>query len=99
MNNLRTEHPRPAQRWMLLVALGLFIGHSLSHAHVHFDAHEEGDCTLCAVSETGQVSEARQVDVETSERYLPTRTPVLSISLSARPYLVGYARAPPVSIS
>ena len=87
------------QRWTLLAALVLCVGHSAAEAHVHLDEHEEEVCTLCAISEPGHVPEVGSVGARPSQWRLADSLPVVSATLSPRPYEIGHPRAPPCSVA
>ncbi len=90
---------RLMQRWTLLAALLLCVGHSVADTHVHLDEHEEEACTLCAISEPGHVPGVGPVHARSSEWCRPNGSRVVAAILSPRPYEVGYPRAPPFSVS
>ena len=94
---VRSNGPCPLRRWASLAALLLCVGHSVADTHVHLDEHEEEVCTLCAIAEPGHVREVGWVDAQPSEWFPSHRVPVVSATLSPRPYEIGRPRAPPVS--
>ena len=89
---------RLLQRWASLAALLLCVGHSVADTHVHLDEHEEEVCTLCAIVEPGHATEAGCVAARPSQGFPCNSMPVVSATLSPRPYEVGRPRAPPISV-
>ena len=90
---------RPLHQWALLVALALFVGHSIADTHLHFDEQEEEVCTLCACSETGYVPDVECVDAWLPEWRRYNIAPVFPAITAPRPYEIGCPRAPPISVS
>ena len=93
--------PRPGrllQRWASLAALLLCVGHAVADTHVHLDEHEEEACTLCVIVEPSHVPLVGWVDARPSEWWPSNSMPVVSATLSPRPYEVGRPRAPPISV-
>ena len=88
---------RPLLRWALLAAVVLCFGQSVGAAHLHLDAPQEDACTLCAISEPGQVSEVGQVRARTLMPFRTHAVPVFPTALAARLYEAPPSRAPPVS--
>ena len=90
---------RVLQHWALLAALVLCAGQSVAVTHLHFEEHVEEVCSLCAACETAHISDVEQIDIWPSEWLQCSSLPVYSAILSACPYQVGLARAPPASFS
>ena len=88
---------RRLQRLTFLAAMALCAGQSVADAHLHLDAPEEAACTLCAISEPGQVPEVGWVDAQPPVRCRTHAVPVFSTTLAPRPYAARPSRAPPVS--
>lgn len=88
---------RVLQRWALLAALVACAGHSVADTHVHLDEREEEVCAFCAISETGHVPEVGCLDARPSGWRRSNSLPVVSATLSPRPYEVAGPRAPPIS--
>lgn len=88
---------RLVQRWALLGAFVLYVGHVGAGVHLHVYEHEEGDCTFCAISETSHVPEGGWVNTQLSERCRSESLPVIPTSLSPHSHAVGHPRAPPIA--
>lgn len=87
---------RLVQRWALLAALVLYVGHLGADVHLHVNEHEEGNCTFCAISETSHVPEGGWVNTQLSERSWSNSLPAIPTTLSPSSYAVGHPRAPPL---
>lgn len=97
---LTDTEPRPGRlvpRWALLAAFVLYVGHSGADVQLHLNEHEEGNCTLCAISETSHVPEGGWVNIQLFERSWSNSLPVIPTTLSPRSYAVGHPRAPPLA--
>lgn len=97
-------HARPRFRyslhqWVLLGALALCFGQTIDVAHLHLDEHEDEVCALCAISETGQVSDLGHIDSQPFELHCANRLLLYSAVHTPHSYPPGRPRAPPVSLS
>lgn len=77
--------------------MALCVVPTVADTHLHLDGQEDEVCTVCAISEPGDVADVGRVDARTSEWGRPDSFPVFSTTLSTRPYESGRPRAPPVS--
>lgn len=99
MTGAAPKRGRPLPPWALLAALLLCVGHSVAHAHLHLDEHEEEVCTICGISEPGQIQEIGWVDAQPCEWHPLSSLPVVSTTLLPQPYEFGRPRAPPFTVS
>lgn len=88
---------RPLLRLALLTAVALCFGQSVAVTHLHLDAPQEQACTLCAISEPGQVSAVGQSGAGPLMPFQTHAVTVFSTALAARPYESRPSRAPPLS--
>ena len=103
MSSRRTEYDIAdrslLQPWAVLAMLLLCVGHSIADAHLHLNGHDEEVCKICAISEPGQVPEIRWVEDQLPEWRPSNSVPVVSATISPRPYEFGRSRAPPFPVS
>ncbi|MCY4128495.1 MAG: hypothetical protein OXG15_04545 [Gammaproteobacteria bacterium] len=85
------------RRLTFFVALILCVGQTFADSHLHVDEHEEGECTVCAIVETGFVLEIVRPNNPSSRWRSVNNASTYSVTFSERPYALHWSRAPPIS--